>query len=134
MSFWTTTGKADLLYNGISGSDVRALLVGVDHVPDPELEFVSDVVADEVAGTGYVRQVLTLSTPSDPEARTATLDAADVTYSSADFDVAIGMWVYRRVSNDATSKLWCYLDLLPMIITNGEDLTLTFGSRGISVI
>ena len=134
MSLWATTGKADLLSNGITGSDVRALLVGVDHVPDRGLEFVSEVSDDEITGTGYARKALTLSAVPNETAYTAALDAVDLTYTSADFEVAIGMWVYRRVSNDGNSKLWCYLDLLPMIITNGENLTLAFSSQDISAI
>lgn len=130
-SLWTLAGAKDLVDNGVA-SDLRLLLVDTPPASQEtaeDLVNVSEVTADELAGTGYGRATLTGegATVDDPGNRT-TLDADDpATYSGLDAGTIAGGWVFRQVTNDADSVLWCFVDC-DDLVTNGSDVDLSFAS------
>lgn len=141
-SMWTNKGKADLIAGGISGRTFRVMLVSAEPASAAaaaDLNFVADVVADELSGTGYARQTLSgvVATEDDTNDR-ALLDASDpATYSAINAGTIAGAWVYRRVAGgdvDANDILWCFVDLVPDLVTNGGDITLQFNALGISTV
>lgn len=130
-SLWSLAGAKDLADNGVA-SDLRLLLVDTPPASQEaaeDLVNVSEVVADELSGAGYARVALANegSTIDDPGNRT-TLDADDpATYSEMDAGTIAGGWVFRQVTNDADSVLWCYVDC-DDLVTNGSDVDLSFAS------
>lgn len=133
MALWSVTGKQDLLENG-ANSDLRMLLVDPDHIPSDSYEFVSSVVGDEVSGAGYLRADLGITVVLDQTNKVTRIAGDEVVFTAADFGSAGGAWIYRHVSADSTHKLWCFLELIPIIVTNGANVTLRFSSRGIAAL
>lgn len=137
--WWTNKGKADQAGVAVGSADLRLLLV--DTAPASaaaaaDLNFVTEVAGDEVAGTGYARKTLTgEAVIEDDTGDRARIDADDPsTYSAADFGTPVGAWVFRQVTNDADSPLWCYLPITTPVATNGGDFAVAFDALGISLI
>lgn len=141
MANWgTNKGRFDILNRWLSGSGGAADLgvLAVDTPPASagaaaDLNFVADVVADELAGTGYSR--ITLASEAAGENDTtdlANVDATDPSAQtlSADNGTIAGWWVYRVVTNDADSILIGFLDTTDLV-TNGGNVQLIFDAAGL---
>lgn len=119
-------------FNGTSLT-IKLLLVGTGYTFDKDHDFVDDVVAQELSGTGYVRKTLaSLATSLDNVNDRSELDAADVTWTAIDAATAKAAILYAFVTNDADSWLIGYIDTggFP-IVTNGGDVTLQWNAEGI---
>lgn len=137
-SYWTNKGRRDFGVVDASAADLRVLLVDTppaSAAAAADLNFVADVVADELAGTGYGRRTLTGEAVNEDDTNDrAVLDANDPTiYTAIDAGTIAGGWVFRQVTNDADSVLWCFLDVADLV-TNGGDITLLFNANGISTV
>lgn len=104
-----------------------------------DLNFVADVVAVELAATNYVRKALANVVVTEDDANDrALIDADDpstwASLGGALNDTIVGAWVFRQVTNDADSILWCFLDVSPDVPTNGGDVLLSLSALGISTI
>lgn len=101
----------------------RVLLVTSSYTPNVDHDFVSDVVANEATGTGYVRKDVTgRSVTIDDTNDRADHDANNITWTAltSAFRYAI---VYRLVTNDADSPVLCYFDLGAQSVT-AQDFTI----------
>ena len=131
------TGKSKFLLGEIdwvddgTATNIRLLLVDDTHTPEPDDDYVADVVGDEAAGTGYVRKNLASCAVSvnDTDDR-AEADAADVTWTGLDCGTIAAAIVYKFITNDAASVLICHLDFTDLV-TNGGDVTLQFAAAGL---
>ena len=99
------------------GDDIRVLLVSNTATFDPTAEFVSDIVADEVAndtGTGYERKTLAtksraietgVTVPDITGARDIVkMTGANLTYTNINTTTAIGGgYLFKFVTDDADS-------------------------------
>lgn len=137
-SYVTNRGKAELASQAAASADLRLLLVDTppaSAAAAADLNFVSQVSADECSGTGYARVTLAGEAVTEDDTNDqAVLDANDpATYSGANFGTIAGGWVFRQVTNDADSPVWCFLDVAD-IVTNGGDVTLSFAAAGIITI
>lgn len=133
---------ASILYNklyqlaltgGIDLEDdtINVLLVDDTYTADKAHDFVSDVVADELSGTGYTRKTLAgKSVTLDNGNNRVTFDATDPVWTGLDAGVIGGAVIFKQVTNDADSPLICYLDPTNLT-TNGSDVTLQFNAAGI---
>ena len=142
-AYWTNKGRADVLSGGTSGREFRLILVHTAPAnagAAADLNFTSDIVANELTATNYARKTLANVTVTEDDTNDwAKLDADDpstyTTLGGASNDTIRGGWVVRRATNgsdtDASDRLWCFLGVSDLP-TNGGDVTLSFGANGIS--
>lgn len=144
MGWWTNKGKADLAGGGIAGREFRLILAKTapaSAAAAADLNFVSQIVANELTVAGYARKTLAgVVTAEDDANDRATVDATDpTTYATlAAGETIVGGWIARRITNgvdaDATDILWTWLALAPTIPTNGGDVSLAFNALGFATI
>lgn len=137
MGLWTNAGKADFALHGVSGTDLRVLLINnTNHTFDVDRDFVTQVTAWEASGAGYVRKSISgASTVEDDALNVARVVATALTnYTSASFGTVIGGYIYRHITNDANHILWMWLPLVPAVVTNGGTLTLSWNANGLAVV
>lgn len=141
-SHWTNKGKWDLATGGVTSRSFRILLVNTPPATAAaaaDLNFVADVTANELSGTGYARKTLANVTITEDDTNDlAKFDADDPTvYSAASMGTIAGAWIYRQITGGtdapATDILWCFLDMNDLV-TNGGDVTLSFNASGISTV
>lgn len=113
---------ASIVYNTFKGKDgndwaagaasaYKWMLVTSSYTPNPDHDFVSDVVSNEVSGGSYARQnIAGRSKAVDDTNNKYTHSADNPTFalSSASPKYLIG---YRAVTNDSDHQLVCCLDL-----------------------
>lgn len=141
MGTWTTTkGRFDILNRYLSGAGGAAdlVLILVDTPPasqatTEDLNFVSEVVADELAGTGYTR--ISLANEAATENDTTNLGAIDADDPSAqtlaaDNGTIAGAWLARNTGSDATSPLIVFLDSTDLV-TNGGNVQPQVNAAGL---
>lgn len=139
-SDWYNRGKTEVA-NGdtdLLTSNLKVMLVAPGYVFDPDADFVSDVVASEVSGTGYTggfggagRKALTnRAIVEDDVNDRAEFDADDLTWTALNVGDIGGAIVFREATSDADSPLIGFLDPAD-ISTNGGDITIQWDAEGI---
>lgn len=110
---------------------IKIMLVNSAYAQNPDSEFVSDIVANEVAGA--TRQTLgTKTVTKDNTNDRSVLDAADATFPSVTAGSTVGgAVVFKDTGADATSTLLFFLDTTDTP-TNGGNLTIQFSANGIA--
>lgn len=112
MPAYNRAKKQDGSFDWDDGSQTfRLLLVTSSYTPNPDHDFVSDVVANEATGTGYVRKDVTgRSVTIDDANDRVDHDANNVTWTTLTsvFRYAI---LFRNVTNDADSPVLYWFDL-----------------------
>lgn len=139
---WFNRGLYDLSQGNrwdTAALKVMILGTGTPYSFNKDHDFVSDVVASEVSGSGYVggfggagRKALDTPTVTlDDSGDLIKFDANDLTWAS----VNAGTWdkfvVFRELTNDASSPLWLCGDPADLI-NNGGNVTLVFHASGIA--
>ena len=132
------TGKEQILNGGIDldTNTIKALLIDSDYTENPDHDYVADLVADECAGTNYVRKTLAITITKDDANDRVLCDAADVTWSAlgADVGTVYGVVVFKDTGNDATSPLIYFGKFSTAYVSNGADLTLVWAALGLFYI
>lgn len=106
-----------IVYNSGKGSkfDFEAdglvhMLLNENYVADPDHNTVSDIVANEMAGTGYSRPAIT--NPSETEDAgndKVVFDADNPVWAGANFTLRVkGCATYKPNTNDSDHRLICY--------------------------
>jgi len=111
------TGDANL-----DAADLRVLLLTTTGSVTPDTNVVNDIVANELAVSGYARQALAGETVTEDDANDfAYLDATDATFSALATGETIG-WaaLLRQVTNDTDSPVYAGYDVTDTP-TNGSD-------------
>lgn len=138
MASWTTNkARFDVLTRANAGGAAavwKVLLVDTEPASAAaaaDLNFVAEVVANELADASYSRKTLAnVTVTEDDTGDAAFIDADDPVWTAlAGAETAVGAWVYREVSNDADSVLYAFVDSNDLA-TNGGDVTLTFHAEG----
>lgn len=136
---------ADGTINLISDT-IKVMLVKSGYTPNADDDFIdftgtSDPAGQEIVATNYTggfggagRKTLANKawTESDANDR-AEFDADDVTWTSlggASNDTIAAAILVKEITNDAASKLICYVDITDFT-TNGGNFTLQWNSAGI---
>ncbi len=134
-SYSTNHGKADVLTKYISSETFKIMLV--DTAPASEaaaqdLNFVSQVAADELADASYARVTLTsVTVVEDDTGNEAHIDCADPVFVSlTGGETPVGAWIYREVTNDADSVLLAWIDTNDDVTTDGNNVTVTIDADG----
>jgi hypothetical protein len=136
-SHWTNGGLKRILdgTRNLSTATVKVMLLGTAYVPNKDHEFVSDIVANEISGTGYVggfggsgRKALANKTfTKDDALDEARFDADNPTWPGADFGTVGYAALVIEDTNDASSPVLAILDCEDKL-TSGGTLTLDFGA------
>ena len=134
-SAWYNSGLRDIFDGTIdlSADTIKVMLVNASYTPNKDHDFVDDVVANELSGTGYTggfagsgrktisAKSFTTDTSGDFVKFTATIAAwAAINAGTAAYAILI-----KEITNDAASRLIGYLDIDPDVTTNGGDFTIT---------
>jgi hypothetical protein len=117
---------------------IKVMLVDDTYTFSATHNFVSDVSADELSGTGYVagfgnsgRKTLGSKTVTEDDANNrAELDAGDLTWTGLDAGTVGGAIVIVEITNDAASLLLAFLDSTDTA-SNGGDFTFQWDAEGI---
>lgn len=109
---------------------IKIMLVNSAYAHNPDSNFVSDIVANEVAGA--TRQTLGTKTVTEDDTNDRSVfDAADPTFPSVTSGSTIGgAVVFKDTGADATSPLIAFLDTTDTP-TNGGNITIQFSANGI---
>lgn len=116
------TGAVDL-----EADDIRVLLVGSGYTPNKDHEFVSDVVASEIAGTGYTggfggsgrKAVTTPVIGYDDTGDFAYFDGDDVSWAGLSGVTPAYAIVHKKGAADASSPVIACVDVVDLA-TGGE--------------
>lgn len=129
-------GKALLANGGIDWdtTDIRGLLVTASETFNPDDNFVSDVVANEITGGTYVRKALTRTVVEND-----TLDRAELTISAIAWlaltatGTPAALITYKYNASDAAAELFGYHEFTATP-TNGGDYTLSFSGNNAATL
>jgi hypothetical protein len=135
-SGWYTSGLRDLLDRTIdySADTLKLILVTSSYTPDPDHDFANDVSANELSGTGYTagfagagrKTIASKAFETDTTNNRVELTFGAVTWTAINAGTARYAILIKEITNDAASRLLCYLDLgASGVVTNGGDLTVT---------
>jgi hypothetical protein len=99
-------------------------------------DFVNDVVANEVSGTGYTADGATLGSKAityDTASDQVRMDAADTTWTTSTISATEAV-VYKDTGTDATSPLIGYIDFGATVSTTAGTFQITWDATGIIII
>ena len=133
-SGWYNSGKRDILDGTIDlvNDTIKMMLVNDTYVPNADHDFVDDVNADELSGTGYVagfgnsgrKTLVSKAFSTDLTNDRAELTAAALTWAAINAGTAAYGILIKEITNDAASRLIAWIDFAN-VVTNGGDLTIT---------
>jgi hypothetical protein len=127
---WYNRGKyLDFTGQIVAATDLRVLLVNGSYAFSAAHNFVSEVVANEIAAAGYARTALTTKTVTEDDAGGfAYLDADDVVWASVAIGPTIGGAIlYKYNAADAAAELIAFYDLTDTP-ANGQQVTLQWAA------
>ncbi len=134
-SGWYNNALEQLMNGGLDldTADLRVALVNASYTPDVDNhDFLDDVVANELSGTGYVRKALTSETVAqDNTNNRGTLSADNPTWTGANFGTAAKAIIYVEGASDAARLLVAYIGFANTV-TNGGDFTLKWNNGSTS--
>jgi len=122
----------------LAADTIKVMLLGTGYTPNKDHQFVSDVVASELSGTGYVggfggagRKTLASKTLNKSDATDKFFfDAADPTWVAINAGTIGYAAVFKEGASDALSPVIASVDVAD-IVTNGGDVTIAWASTGI---
>lgn len=134
-SSWYNSGLRDIFDGTINltSDTIKVMLVNASYTPNKDHDFVDDVNANELSGTGYTggfngsgRKTLgsksfTTDNTSDFVKFTASISA----WTSLNAGTAAYAILIKEITNDGASRLIGYLDVDPDVVSNGGDFTVT---------
>ena len=113
---------------------IKVMLLTNSHTTDIDTqEFIDDVSANEVAGTGYTTGGETLGTKSntvDTANDQTEVDAADVTWSSSTITARYAV-VYKDTGTPGTSAIIQIIDFGADKTSTGGDFTIQWDTEGL---
>lgn len=125
----TNYAKGDILTDYISGKTFKLMLLDDNHSPDIDAEeFIDDVSANEVSGTGYTaggETVTNLAVTVDDTNNRAYLDADDVAWSNSTITARYA-YLYEDTGTPATSVIVGYYDYTENKISTAGTFTHSF--------
>lgn len=127
-------GNVDLLTDTL-----KVVLLGSGYTPNKDHEFISDLGANELTGTGYTsgfagsgrKTLASKAVTKDNSADIAYFDANDLTWTAINAGTAAYAAIVKEVTSDADSPVLAIIDLSPDIATNGGDLTVQWAATGL---
>lgn len=139
-SFWTNKGLVSVLSGDVDLRDdtIKVMLLDSPALATKDVNFVSEISADELTGTGYAagfggagRKTLANKTfVEDDTNDRAVFDADDVVYPGIDAGSAQMAAVIKEITNDGASLVLGFVDITDRM-TNGGDLTINWAATGL---
>jgi hypothetical protein len=139
-SGWTNKGRHGVLGGTINllTDTIKVMLVNATTSIDPDLNFVSQISANELSGTGYTggfggagRKTLASKTVTEDDTNDrAYFDAADLTWTAINAGTPVMALIIKEITNDAASIVIGWVDVND-IATNGGDYTVAWDANGI---
>lgn len=115
--------------------DIRVMLVSSSYTPNQDLhDYLDDVVAFQVTGTGYTAggQALTGKTVTLDQANNVlVLDAADTTWASSTITARYAVIYNNTGATNAAKPLVGYVDLISDQASNNGNFTIEWDASGI---
>lgn len=136
------TGTLGIVNRDINllGSTIKVMLVTPSYTYNADHDFVNDVAANELSGTGYAagfsgagrKTLASKSLALNGGSTRVEFDAADVTWTALAGAAGTigGAILYQEGTSDADSRLIAYLDP-DDLVPNGSDVTLAWNSGGL---
>ena len=120
----TKIGDGTIVY---TSATIKAMLVNSAYAHNPDNNFVSAIVANEITVGGYARQTLaSKSVAQDDTNNRVNYAAANVTFSALVAGQTIGgVVILRDTGADATSELIAFGDTADTA-TNGNDVIIAW--------
>lgn len=131
-----TAGRHYVHQNGLSGKDVRVLLVmtntDVDTLAEASVDFVNSFTLDEHDGSAYVRKQLTESFSRDNTNVRSEFTASVVTWAGlgAGTRAIEGVLMFVFITNDTDSVPLGFYDTTN-VSSNGGDVTFSANAEGL---
>lgn len=117
---------------------IKVMLVTSAYTPNQDThDYLDDVVANEVTGTGYTAggQALTSKTVTyDASTNTVKFDAADVTWGSSSITARYAVVYDDAPSTNATKPLIAYFDFTTDRASSNGDFIVRWGTDGIFTV
>ncbi len=127
----------ELLMEGgidLTSDTVKVMLLTDSHTTDIDAhEYIDDVSANEVSGTGYTAGGATLASKTVTKDNTddeGVFDAADITWSTSTLTARYAV-VYKDTGDPATSPIFNIIDFGSNQISTAGDFTVQWGTEGI---
>lgn len=121
-------GTSTLKMGGINGAGGQTLSGNFAAALDPDVNFVSDLLAivTEITGGSYARQTLASVTVTEDDANNrANVDSANVTFTAvASGQHLIGVWIEAPGGSDAARPVVGVYEVTE-VPGNGSDITVT---------
>ena len=134
-SGWYNSGLRDVADRTIDlvNDTIKVMLVNASYTPNKDHDFVDDVNANELSGTGYTggfggsgRKTLgSKAFSTDTANDRVEFTGAAITWTGINAGTAAYAIIIKEITNDGASRLIAFLDLDPDVVTNGGDFTLT---------
>ncbi len=142
MASITTNKGRTLIANGsvdLLTDTLKVMLLSSAYTPNKDHNFISDISANELSGTGYTagfggsgRKTLAGKTVTQDDTNDlAVFDANDVTWTAINAGTVAYAAVVKEVTSNADSPVLAVLDVSPDVATNGGDWTLQWGALGL---
>lgn len=121
---------------------IKVMLVNASYTFDPDHDFVDDINANELSGTGYTggfngsgrKSLASKAIANDAANDRIEFDAADPSaWTGLNAGTIAWVILIKEITNDAASVPILALDPTNLV-TNGGDVTLVFDAEGIAQI
>lgn len=117
---------------------IKVMLLDNTHTPDQDAHnYLDDVVADEVSGTGYTAGGATLTTATltyTAGTNVFKLDGDDVSWPSSTITARYAVVYDSSPGTDATRPLICYADFGADVSSSDGAFSITWDAAGIATV
>jgi hypothetical protein len=114
---------------------IKVMLLTSAYTPNQDShDYLDDVVANEVSGTGYTAGGATLASKTntyDASTNTVKFDAADVTWSSSTITARYAVVYSDAGGSNATKALIAYFDFTTDRASSNGDFVVRWGTDGV---
>lgn len=139
-SITTNYFRKQLLTAGIdveNDSGVKAMLLSTGYTPNKDHDFVDDIVANELSGTGYVggfagsgrKALASRALVQDDSGDVSYLDCADLTWTAISAGTIGHIAIVKEITNDAASVIIAIIDVAD-VVTDGGNYTWQVAADG----
>lgn len=123
--FIETILKGDLDFDTVT---MKVMLLTSSYTPDPDHDFVDDVVANEVSGTGYVARGKTCTATVTRDTANNRVDltlGAPADWTTSTITARYGQYYIERAGADSTDDLVALIDFGGNIVSTAGTFSLT---------
>lgn len=117
---------------------IKVMLLGAGYTPDQDVHnYLDDVVANEVTGTGYTAGGATLANATltyTGATNVFKLDGDDVSWAASTISARYAVIYDSTPATNATRPLIAYVDFETLVSSTGGAFTITWDAAGIATV